>query len=199
MSLIPLPLERLLRLVGRLPGLGPRSAQRVVLHLLTQPEALHDVVSQLADVGSQVRACNRCGNLSLADTCGICTDTKRDDSLLCVVEGVADVWAIEKSNVFKGRYFVLGGLMSALDGVGPEDVRIPQLVERVNGAGLGEVIVALPSTIEGQTTAHLIADRLLPLGVAVTAPAKGMPVGSAVDYLDEGTLAMALSGRKAVA
>ncbi|HEX2859853.1 MAG TPA: recombination mediator RecR [Alphaproteobacteria bacterium] len=197
--MIPLPLERLLRLVGRLPGLGPRSAQRVVLHLLTQPEALHDVVSQLADVGSQVRACNRCGNLSLADTCGICTDTKRDDSLLCVVEGVADVWAIEKSNVFKGRYFVLGGLMSALDGVGPEDVRIPQLVERVNGAGLGEVIVALPSTIEGQTTAHLIADRLLPLGVAVTAPAKGMPVGSAVDYLDEGTLAMALSGRKAVA
>jgi recombination protein RecR len=116
-----------------------------------------------------------------------------------VVEGVADVWAIEKSGAFKGRYFVLGGLVSALDGVSPEDVKIPQLVARLSDDEIKEVIVALPSTLEGQTTAHLIADRLLPLGVAVTAPAKGMPVGSAVDYLDEGTLALALSGRKAVA
>lgn len=199
MSLIPLPLERLLRMVGRLPGLGPRSAQRVILHLLTRPEELHEVIQQLAEVGGQVQACKTCGNLSLSEECGICTDQVRDDSQLCVVEGVADVWAIEKSNAFKGRYFVLGGLVSALDGISPEDVKIPQLVARLSDDGIKEVIVALPSTIEGQTTAHLIADRLTPLGVAVTAPAKGMPVGSAVDYLDEGTLALALSGRKAVA
>jgi recombination protein RecR len=199
MSLIPLPLERLLRLVARLPGLGPRSAQRVVLHLLTQPEALREVTQQLSEVGKQVQPCGRCGNLSLSPVCGICSDGARDAGQLCVVEGVADVWAIEKSGVFKGRYFVLGGLVSALDGVGPEDVKLPQLTARVAEADFAEVIVALPSTVEGQTTAHLIADRLQPLGVAVTAPAKGMPVGSAVDYLDEGTLALALAGRKAVA
>jgi recombination protein RecR len=186
-------------MVGRLPGLGPRSAQRVVLHLLTRPEALHEVIQQLAEVGGQVQACKTCGNLSLSEECGICIDPGRDASQLCVVEGVADVWAIEKSGAFKGRYFVLGGLVSALDGISPEDVKIPQLVARLSDDAIKEVIVALPSTIEGQTTAHLIADRLVPLGVAVTAPAKGMPVGSAVDYLDEGTLALALSGRKAVA
>ncbi len=186
-------------MVGRLPGLGPRSAQRVVLHLLTRPEVLHEVIQQLAEVGGQVQACKICGNLSLSEECGICTDQGRDASQLCVVEGVADVWAIEKSGAFKGRYFVLGGLVSALDGISPEDVKIPQLVARLSDDAIKEVIVALPSTLEGQTTAHLIADRLMPLGVAVTAPAKGMPVGSAVDYLDEGTLALALSGRKAVA
>ena len=195
--LVPLPLERLLRQLARLPGLGPRSAQRVALHLLTTEGALSSLMQAFSEVGTQLHICERCGNLGLAEMCHICTDPQRDSSQVCVVESVADIWALERSGSYCGLYHVLGGLVSALNGVGPEDVRLPELVRRVGQEGIREVIVALTASVEGQTTMHLVGERLVPLGVTVTTLARGMPVGAAVDYLDEGTLQLALAGRQA--
>lgn len=208
MALIPLPLERLLRQLGKLPGLGPRSAQRVALSLLQKPEALAELQRNLADVAAQLGICEQCGNLAFngqqLPVCEVCANPARANGVLCVVEGVADLWALERSGVFSGRYHVLGGVVSALNGVGPEDVRIPQLVRRVadsreTGTPVAEVILALGASVDGQTTSQIISDRLIPWGVAVTTLAKGMPVGAAVDYLDEGTLSLALAGRQRVA
>lgn len=203
MALIPLPLERLLRQLGKLPGLGPRSAQRVALSLLQKPEALAELQRNLAEVSAQLGICEHCGNLAFngqaAPVCEICANPARNTGVLCVVEGVADIWALERSGVFGGRYHVLGGVVSALNGVGPEDVRIPQLARRVRDEAVQEVILALGASVDGQTTCQIITDRLLPLGVAVSTLAKGMPVGAAVDYLDEGTLSLALAGRQRVA
>jgi recombination protein RecR len=203
MALIPLPLERLLRQLGKLPGLGPRSAQRVALNLLQKPEALAELQRNLADVAAQLGICEHCGNLAFngqaAPVCEVCASPARNTGVLCVVEGVADIWALERSGVFSGRYHVLGGVVSALNGVGPEDVRIPQLVKRVRTDEVQEVILALGASVDGQTTCQIITDRLMPLGVAVSTLAKGMPVGAAVDYLDEGTLSLALAGRQRVA
>ena len=203
MALIPLPLERLLRQLGKLPGLGPRSAQRVALSLLQKPEALAELQRNLADVAAHLGICEHCGNLAFngqtAPVCEVCANPARNTGVLCVVEGVADIWALERSGVFLGRYHVLGGVVSALNGVGPEDVRIPQLVKRVRAEEVQEVILALGASVDGQTTSQIITDRLLPLGVAVSTLAKGMPVGAAVDYLDEGTLSLALAGRQRVA
>lgn len=203
MALIPLPLERLLRQLGKLPGLGPRSAQRVALSLLQKPEALAELQRNLADVAAQLGICEHCGNLAFngqaAPICEVCANPARNTGVLCVVEGVADIWALERSGVFSGRYHVLGGVVSALNGVGPEDVRIPQLVKRVRAEEVQEVILALGASVDGQTTCQIVTDRLLPLGVAVSTLAKGMPVGAAVDYLDEGTLSLALAGRQRVA
>lgn len=203
MALIPLPLERLLRQLGKLPGLGPRSAQRVALNLLQQPLLLADLQRNLADVAAQLGICTCCGNLAFAGgeapICEICSDPVRNTGVVCVVEGIADIWALERSGVFAGRYHVLGGVVSALAGVGPEEVRIPQLVKRARDEEVQEVILALGASVDGQTTGQIIIDRLAPQGVAVSTLAKGMPVGAAVDYLDEGTLSLALAGRQRVA
>jgi recombination protein RecR len=191
-------IERLIQLLGRLPGLGPRSARRVALHLLKKREALMQPLSAaLADAARAIRPCSACGNLDTTDPCSICADPKRDASLLCVVEDIGDLWAMERGRIFAGRYHVLGGTLSALDGVGPEELNIAALVSRVGAGEVREVIVATNATVDGQTTAHYLSDRLADLGVPVSRLAHGVPVGGELDWLDDGTLAMALKARRA--
>ncbi|MFC3675041.1 recombination mediator RecR [Ferrovibrio xuzhouensis] len=190
-------IERLIQLLARLPGLGPRSARRAALHLLKKKDALLlPLAATLREVGDSVHACSTCGNLDSRDPCAICTDSRRDESLLCVVESVADLWALERAGVFRGRYHVLGGTLSALDGVGPTDLNVDGLVARVNGGRVKEVIIATNATVEGQTTAHYITDRVAPSGVQITRLAHGVPVGGELDYLDDGTLGAALKARR---
>jgi recombination protein RecR len=182
--------------MAKLPGLGPRSARRAALHLVKKKDVLLiPLANALAEVGVRVRTCAECGNIGVDRICAICADPKRDRSVICVVEDVADLWAMERSGVFKGRYHVLGGVLSALDGVGPEELRIPRLIDRV-GTGVSEVVLALSATIDGQTTAHYIADHLP--GVTVTSLAQGVPVGGELDYLDDGTISAALKARRAI-
>lgn len=191
--------ERLIQLLARLPGLGPRSARRATLHLLRKRETLLDPLTRaLEAVARNVRRCSHCGNLDTTDPCAICADPKRDPKIICVLEEVADLWAMERTGAFKGRYHVLGGHLSALDGIGPEDLSIGALVERTSQSGVEEVILATNLTVDGQTTAHYIADRLESAGVAVTRLAHGVPVGGELDYLDDGTLTAALRARRAV-
>ena len=190
-------IERLIQLLARLPGLGPRSARRAVLHLLKKKDALLlPLAASLREVGDSVHACSVCGNLDTRDPCAICTDTRRDEGLLCVVESVADLWALERAGVHKGRYHVLGGVLSALDGVGPDDLNIGALTGRVRNGGVTEVILAMNATVDGQTTAHYITDRLEGTGVAISRLAHGVPVGGELDYLDDGTLAAAMKSRR---
>jgi recombination protein RecR len=190
-------IERLIQLLGRLPGLGPRSARRVALHLLKKRETLMQPLSTaLADAARAIRPCSICGNLDTTDPCSICVDPKRDATLLCVVEDVGDLWALERGRIFPGRYHVLGGTLSALDGVGPEELNIAALVQRVGAGEVREVIVATNATVDGQTTAHYLSDRLADLGVPVSRLAHGVPVGGELDWLDDGTLAMALKARR---
>jgi recombination protein RecR len=190
-------LDRLIQLLAKLPGLGPRSARRAALHLLKRREALlQPLAAALADAAARIRPCGICGNLDASDPCSICTSGRRDHGLVCVVEDVADLWAIERTQSFGGVYHVLGGLLSALDGVGPEDLAIDRLLARA--ATAREVVIALNATVEGQTTAHYIADRLAATGAAVTRLAHGVPVGGELDYLDEGTLTAALKSRRPV-
>lgn len=192
------PLEQLIHLLSKLPGLGSRSARRAVLHLFKNRESLMlPLAKALQTAAEQVKICGTCGNLDLVTPCHICTDTKRDSTLLCVVEEVADVWAMERGNIYKGQYHVLGGVLSAMDGMGPDDLAIPALVQRVQAGGIAEVILATNATMDGQTTAHYIADRLHPLGVKTSRLAHGIPVGGELDYLDEGTLSAALKARRA--
>jgi recombination protein RecR len=192
-------LDRLIDLLAKLPGLGPRSARRAALHLLKRRESLMEPLSlALIETAKRIRPCAICGNLDTADPCALCRDPRRDAGLLCVVEEVADLWAIERSAAFKGRYHVLGGTLSALDGVGPGELRIESLVTRVGEGGVREVILALNATVEGQTTAHYITDRLTDTGVAVSRLAHGVPLGGELDYLDEGTLSAALAARRPV-
>ena len=192
-------IDRLIQLLQRLPGLGPRSARRAALYLLKRRETLLEpLAAALSCAGERVRPCATCGNLDAADPCAICIDARRDASVLCVVEEVADVWALERAAVFRGRYHVLGGVLSALDGVGPEDLNIPGLVTRASDAGVREVILATSATVDGQTTAHYITDRLADCGVTVSRLAQGMPVGGELEYLDDGTLAAALKARREV-
>ena len=189
-------LDRLVQLLAKLPGLGPRSARRAALHLLKRRESLMEpLATALADAAQRIRACSNCGNLDTAEPCGICRDPKRDAGLVCVVEDVADLWAIERSGSYRGRYHVLGGTLSALDGVGPEDLHIDGLVRSVVGSGAREVILAMNATVEGQTTAHYIMDRLAGSGAQVSRLAYGVPMGGELDYLDEGTLSAALAAR----
>ncbi len=189
--------ERLIQLLSRLPGLGPRSARRAVLHLLKRRDTLMQPLAEaLAGAAERVLNCSLCGNLDAVDPCSICRDDSRDATLLCVVEDVADLWALERAGAFHGRYQVLGGTLSALEGVGPEDLHIGHLVERVMAGGITEVILATNATVEGQTTAHYITDRLAASGVGVTRLAHGVPVGGELDYLDDGTLAAALKARR---
>ena len=191
-------IERLVALLAKLPGLGPRSARRAALRLLTERETrLVPLLAALAAAGEAVRTCGVCGNLDSADPCAICTDPDRDGSLICVVEGVGELWALERAGVFAGRYHVLGGVLSALGGVGPEDLRVAPLLARLAAGEVEEVILALGATVDGAATGHFLADRLRPAGVRVTRRGQGVPVGGALETLDEGTLAAALRGRRA--
>ncbi len=190
-------LEDLIALLAKLPGLGPRSARRAVLHLIKKRgQVLIPLADAMQKVGATARECLNCGNIGTTDICDICAAEKRSIGQICVVEDVADLWAMERSAVFKGRYHVLGGTLSALDAVGPEDLRIPKLIDRIKTEDITEVILALSATIDGQTTAHYIADQLP--GVTVTSLAQGVPVGGELDYLDDGTITAALNARKAL-
>ena len=189
-------IERLVDLMAKLPGLGPRSARRAVLHLIKKRRVLLEpLAAALLDVSRNVKTCVECGNLSTSDLCDICTSPKRATDQLCVVEDVSDLWAMERSGVFRGRYHVLGGVLSALDGVGPEELGLDRLDRRA-AEGVEEVILALGATVDGQTTAHVIADHLEALGVKVTTLAQGVPVGGELDYLDDGTISAALAARR---
>jgi recombination protein RecR len=195
----PNDIEALIGQIARLPGLGPRSARRLVLHLIQRREqSLRPLVSALERVATGAQVCGQCGNISTDVICPICRDPKRATGEICVVEDVADLWAMERGQVFGGRYHVLGGTLSALDAVGPEELRIPELVARVRESGTREVILALGATVDGQTTAHYIADALEGLGVQVTALAQGVPIGGELDFLDDGTIGAALRARKAM-
>lgn len=191
-------IDALIEMMAKLPGLGPRSARRAVLHLIRKRALL---LTPLADVMQTVaataRECLNCGNVGTSDICDICTSEKRANGELCVVEDVADLWAMERAGVFKGRYHVLGGTLSALDAVGPEELRIPRLIDRIVAERISEVILALNATVDGQTTAHYIADQLGD-GVRVTSLAQGVPIGGELDYLDDGTISAALRARKQV-
>jgi len=191
-------IDKLIGLLARLPGMGPRSARRAALKLLQQPEArMLPLAAALAEAARAVQPCGTCGNLDSRDPCSICADPQRDRSLICVVEGVGDLWALERAAVHRGLYHVLGGTLSALSGVGPEDLNVPSLLARVTEGGVAEVILALGATVDGATTAHWLSDRLKPLGVTVTRVAQGVPIGGALDVLDDGTLAAALRARRA--
>jgi recombination protein RecR len=192
-------IDALITLLAKLPGMGPRSARRAVLHLIKKRALL---LTPLADamfaVAASARECVVCGNIGTRDRCDVCDDQRRGNGQICVVGDVADLWAMERTAVFKGRYHVLGGSLSALDGVGPEELRIPSLISRVLSEKITEVILALNATVDGQTTAHYIADQLDEAGVAVTSLAQGVPIGGELDYLDDGTISAALNARKAV-
>lgn len=189
-------IEALIAMMARLPGLGPRSARRAVLHLLRRREGLMlPLAEALRRVAETARDCRLCGNLSAGDLCEICADPRRSASSLCVVETLADLWAMERAQVFRGRYHVLGGTLSALDGVGPEALRIPELAARVAAERIDEVILALNATLEGQTTAHVIAEALAGTGAGISTLARGVPIGGELDYLDEGTIGAALRAR----
>ena len=192
-----LELDRLIQLLAKLPGLGPRSARRSALFLLKRRESLMTpLAAALIETARLVAPCSNCGNLDTSDPCALCRNPKRDPALICVVEDMADLWAVERTASFNGLYHVLGGTLSALDGIGPEDLRIAALVERVATLPAREVILALNANVEGQTTAHYILDRLAETGVPVTRLAHGVPLGGELDYLDEGTLSAALAARK---
>jgi recombination protein RecR len=190
-------IERLIALLAKLPGLGPRSARRSALALLKRRDQLLRPLAQaMAEAAERVRPCGICGALDTTDPCAICADRGRDAGLICVVEDDGALWALERGGAFRGRYHVLGGLLSALDGRGPEALRIDELVRRLAGGEVREAILALAATVDGQTTAHYIAERLAPSGVAVTSLARGVPVGGDLDWLDDGTIAQALRARR---
>lgn len=193
-------IEALAGALARLPGLGPRSARRAVLHLMKRREnALEPLLAALQNVADRLSTCSTCGNVDTSDPCTVCRDPRRDERSLCVVEEVADLWALDRSRLFPGRYHVLGGRLSALDGVRPDDLHIDSLLRRVSAGGIDEIVLAMNATLEGQTTAHYLAERLEKYPVRLTQLAHGLPVGGELDYLDEGTLAQALRARRPVA
>jgi recombination protein RecR len=190
-------IEALIRHLAKLPGLGPRSARRIALALLKKRETMLDpLVRTLMAAAETVKICSACGNFDSQDPCAICSDTRRDGALICVVEGVSDLWAMERTAAFKGRYHVTGGLLSPIDGIGPEDLKIDRLLARVKSGAVKEVVLALSATVDGQTTAHYIADRLKDAGAAISGLAHGVPVGGELDYLDDGTISAALKARR---
>ena len=190
-------IERLIALLAKLPGLGPRSARRAALALLKRrDQLLLPLASALSEAGERVRACSVCGALDTRDPCAVCSDPARDASVICVVEEVGALWAMERAKAFHGRYHVLGGLLSALDGVGPDSLRVKPLVSRAAEPGVREIVLALPATVDGQTTAHYLAERIAGLPVQVTMLARGVPVGGELDWLDDGTIAQAMRARR---
>ena len=189
-------IDALAQALSKLPGLGPRSARRVVLHLMKKRETvLQPLLKALTNVDARLVTCEICGNIDTGNPCGICTDARRDTRAICVVEDVSDLWALDRSRLFPGKYHVLGGRLSALDGVRPEDLNIDSLISRVAAGGVDEVVLAMNATLEGQTTAHYLAERLEQYPIRLTQLAHGVPVGGELDYLDEGTLAAALKSR----
>ena len=197
MSVTGPEIERLIQLMAKLPGLGPRSARRVVLALIKKKETLmNPLADALAVASAKSSICSICGNVDTQDPCAICRQPARDAGLVCVVEDVADLWALERANAHKGRYHVLGGVLSALDGVGPNDLNIGKLIDRAATGEIREIILAMNATVDGQTTAHYITDRLAGTGVAISRLAHGVPVGGELDYLDDGTLAAAMKSRR---
>ena len=192
-------LDRLAHLLGKLPGLGPRSSGRVALHLLKQKESLMlPLASALADAAHNVSRCEICGNLDSNNPCRICTDQERDKSICCVVKEVGDLWALERSGVYNGQYHVMGGLLSALDGIGPQELRCEGLVKRASDNTMKEIILAMDATVDGQTTAHYLVELLSESNVSVTWLARGVPVGGELGYLDDGTIAQALKARRSI-
>ena len=192
-------IESLIRQLSKLPGLGPRSARRVALALIKRRETLLDpLVQTLTAAADTVKICSVCGNFDSQDPCAICADSRRDESLICVVEDVADLWALERTATFRGHYHVTGGLLSPLDGIGPEDLRIDQLVQRAKAPQVKEIILALSATVDGQTTAHYIAEQLEGANTDISGLAHGVPIGGELDYLDDGTIAAALKARRPV-
>ena len=192
-------IERLIQLLARLPGLGPRSGRRAALHLIKKRDQLLGPLADAMRVAAErIVVCQTCGNVDTSDPCTLCADPRRDASILVVVEDVSDLWALERAQAIKAQYHVLGGTLSALDGVGPKDLNLDRLVARVAEGGVREVILALNATVDGQTTAHYVTDLLSPHGVAVTRLAHGVPVGGELDYLDEGTLVAALRQRTSI-
>lgn len=190
-------IETLIRLFSRLPGFGTRSARRTVLYLIKRRESqLIPLEKAIQDVIDTVQICPICGNLDSQSPCAVCADSRRDDSTICVVQDVADLWAIDRSGAFKGRYHVLGGLLSAIDGTGPEELRLPTLERRIRENNTAELILALPATVDGQTTAHYIAERFKDLPLKISSLAQGIPVGGELDYLDDGTIQTALRARR---
>ena len=190
-------IARMIDLLAKLPGLGPRSARRAALHLARRREALLVPLAQaLAEVAETVQPCATCGNIDTGPICAICLDPRRDDGVICVVEQAGDLWALERAGAFRGRYHVLGGVLSALDGVGPEELRIPELAARAQADCVSEVVLALGATIDGRTTAHYIQDALHGADVAVSVLAQGVPIGGELDYLDDGTLSAAFTDRR---
>jgi recombination protein RecR len=190
-------IDALTQALARLPGLGPRSARRAVLHLLKRREtALAPLLRALERVNESLSVCSTCGNVDTSDPCAVCSDPRRDEKLLCVVEEVSDLWALDRSRLFPGRFHVLGGRLSALEGIRPEDLSIDKLIGRVARGGIDEVVLAMNATLEGQTTAHYLAERLETYPIRLTQLAHGLPVGGELDYLDEGTLAQALRARR---
>ena len=190
-------IETLIRLFSRLPGFGTRSARRTVLYLIKRRESqLIPLEKAIQDVIDTVQICPICGNLDSQSPCAVCADSRRDDSTICVVQDVADLWAIDRSGAFKGRYHVLGGLLSAIDGTGPEELRLPALERRIRENNTAELILALPATVDGQTTAHYITERFKDLPLKISSLAQGIPVGGELDYLDDGTIQTALRARR---
>jgi recombination protein RecR len=195
------PLQRLIAHLAKLPGLGPRSARRVALSLMKKPETLLRPLAQaMLETASTMRQCDTCGNLDTQNPCAVCEDTRRDRSMICVVEDVSDLWAMERSGIYRGLYHILGGTLSALDGVGPDQLRIAGLLHRVDTARhsdlpIREVILALNATLDGQTTAHVVAEQLESSGISLTRLAHGLPIGGELDYLDDGTLIAAFHAR----
>jgi recombination protein RecR len=190
-------IERLIGLLARLPGFGPRSARRAALRMLQQPAArMLPLAAALTEAAQAVKPCHLCGNLDSQDPCAICTDPHRDRSLICVVEGVGDLWALERASVHRGLYHVLGGTLSAMAGIAPEDLNVAPLLARVEAGGVTEVILALGATVDGATTAHWLTEQLKPYGATVSRVAHGVPMGGALDVLDDGTLATALRARR---
>ncbi len=192
-------IDRLIQLLAKLPGLGPRSARRASLHLIKHRDSLMTPLARALEAAAEsIVPCGICGNLDTADPCAVCADPRRDNSVICVVEEVADLWALERTASFNGRYHVLGGVLSPLDGVGPEDLNIDRLVGRASSEEVKEIILATGATVDGQTTAHYVTDRLADCGVSISALAHGIPVGGELDYLDDGTLSAALKARRQV-
>ncbi len=192
-------IENLVQALSKLPGLGPRSARRAVLHLLKRPETtMKPILAAMERVEANLVTCGICGNVDTQDPCQICNDPRRDEKSLCVVEEVSDLWALDKSRLFPGKFHVLGGRLSALDGVRPEDIAIDKLIKRLEQGGIDEVVLAMNATLEGQTTAHYIAERLENYPLRLSQLSHGIPVGGELDYLDEGTLAQALRSRRPI-
>ena len=192
-------IERLIGIFSTLPTMGPRSARRAVLSLLNQPKVrIEPMIQTLQEVLDKVGECPVCGNMDTGVPCSVCSDPRRDKKQLCVVQDIADLWALERAGIFHGVYHVLGGVLSAINGVGPEELRLSQLVERVQAGEVEEIILALPATVDGQTTAHYVAQRLEKYPVKLTTLARGVPVGGELDYLDDGTLQMAIKSRRSL-